>query len=1603
MAEPGSRGEGFLLNPGPALRIDIPVDPTANGLWVQKHASQPIAAVGDFVQYSVSIQNSATLPADGVMLRDQLPPGFRYRAGSVRLDGQTGAEPAISSDGRGLSFDVGPLPGGQSLQLRYVTEIGAGARPGEARNSAQAISANGLSSNTATALVRIKEDLFRNQSFITGRVIAGNCADAPRETADGVPGVRIYLENGTYGITDKEGKYHFEGVAPGTHVVQLDLASLPLTYEIAACGANARAAGTPYSRFVDLQGGTLWREDFHVQSRPAPTGAAGLKLACGLEDKRAAYQARIDVSQVALDNVRLTVVLPEGSAYAPGTSRLGGQPTADPETMQQVLVYRLGAIAAGENRELAFQVELNGALKPGRLHTKAMLSFDTPSDRHQRSEAIDTILDLAERQIRETQATIVVRPLFETYSDRLLPAGKALLDELAARLQHLEIEQASVVGHTDNLPVRSLSNGRFADNQVLSEARARQVSEYLAAKLHLRSQPWSVGGKGDSEPLMSNATEAGRAYNRRVEVTVMTVKVKVAQDIAAIKCEDQNSTATQGAKISLPHPAAEMVDDRPPAQDFSQIQIETLAPGFGWLMPEVDFNPAIPSLKVAVQHAPAESVELRINGRPATALTFEGRQVNKAGTVAVSLWRGLDLTDGGNQLIAVRKDHTGQEMERIQRGVYYAGFPVRAVLDKAASYLVANGTATPVVAVRLTDAQGRPARPGLSGSFSVEAPFEAQDAMDELQRALPRLNGQQAHYTIGADGIARIRLKPTSHSGQAVIRLQLETGEEEIRAWLHAEAREWILVGLAEGTAGYQTVSAKMEPLDASAAQEDFYQDGRLAFFAKGRIKGRWLLTAAMDSTKDHRDPDNPLFQTIDPGTYYTLYGDAAQQQHEAASIRKLYLKIEHEQFYALFGDYDTGLTVTELSRYSRRFNGIKSEYAGDRFAYNAFATDRGQAYGRDEIQGQGISGLYHLSRSDITVNSDKIFIQTRDRFRSDVILSTQNMTRFVDYSIDYAAGTLFFKTPIYSRDENFNPIFIVAEYESGDATAEEYTYGGRGAVKLLEERLEVGASAIHEGPANAASELGGLDARLDLAKGLSLNAETAATRSQTMGSEEKGQAYLAELRKTSGHIDATLYYRELESGFGLGQQNGSEDQTRKYGAEAAWRLNKEWTANGELYRSDQLATGAQRGFAESDVVYRDLRNSLRLGGRMVQDQFNDGTQNRSTQLLAGASRTYLEDRLQLRVTREQSLGGEDGSVDFPTRTLLGADYKLSKVTTVFAEHEITQGQELDSQSSRAGLKATPWTGGQIGSSLGRQSATDGQRLFANLGLFQSWQINPRWTMDGGLDRSQTVHSEGYRAFNPNVPTAAGAAEDFSATTLGLGYQADFWSWTGRLESRWAESEDKLGLITGIAGEVKQGLGLSAGFKAFDTQSRVGSDTLDSDLRLSLAWRPRNTRWIVYDRLDYLLQEEEAMDGARAARRIVNNFNANYKPYHRLQIAWQYGAKYAFDTIDGGSYSGYTDLPGLEARYDLTQRWDVGVHTSLLHSWQAGQMDERAGLSVGYNLFKNAWISLGYNFTGFWDEDFSAADYTAQGPFVKFRLKFDQQSVREMVDWFSRK
>jgi len=344
LAGDASRGGNFVVNPGPAIRIDLPVDPFASTLWVQKTAGKSMAAVGDFVPYEVSVQNtSAAAGAPGVIVNDRLPPGFRYQQGSTKINGLPSPDPVISADGRTLVYSIGNLGVKATARIRYVAAVSAGAIPGNAINQAYATSTAGATSNSARATVQIVSDFMSTRSLIMGRVYAGSCAASEAVAGDkGIPGARIYLEDGTYVDTDSRGMFHFEGVKPGTHVVQLDIDSLPDDYQVIPCEQNSRFAGRAYSQFVDLQGGTMWRTDFHVARRVFPTppapepelvqqkGDVTLELKSTLQGSAVSYHAAAQGGPVPVTNLKLVIRLPEGAAYQPGSSMLGEKQVADP-------------------------------------------------------------------------------------------------------------------------------------------------------------------------------------------------------------------------------------------------------------------------------------------------------------------------------------------------------------------------------------------------------------------------------------------------------------------------------------------------------------------------------------------------------------------------------------------------------------------------------------------------------------------------------------------------------------------------------------------------------------------------------------------------------------------------------------------------------------------------------------------------------------------------------------------------------------------------------------------------------------------------------------------------------------------------------------------------------------------------------------------------------------------------------------------------------------------------------------------------------------------------------------------------------------------------
>ena len=1598
-----SFGQVFTLLPGPPLNVDIPVDAVISHLVLNKIASKARASIGDFVQYTLTLENTDTLTiSNNTVITDVLPKGFRYQADSVRVNGVAAAEPVIASDGRELQFNVGTLLPGNTVEVKYITEVGADTRNGDAINTAVAIDDLNVVSNTAQASVQIYEDLIRSRSFIVGKVFNAECSDDDRNLP-GFPNARIYMEDGSYVVTDEEGLYHFEGVTPGVHVVQLDVETVPDNMEIVACEENTRFAGTPYSQFVDIKGGTMWRANFYLKPKDPISDIANISLESDLNNEEVKYSVNISNGKVPASNYRLMVVLPENVVYIPGSSHIGADDIEDPEVMENILTYRLGDLSSDWVKKL----ELRGRLKDkadGELVTSAMFILDTEMKKGIRSQPVKNKLMASRKKVENKD--LVFSAHFKPMGTELTERSKKAIRLIIGKFKGAKVTLNHVVGHTDGNRIAKRSTWLFDTNDNLSMARARAVSDFMVRDLGVNADTVKLEGRGRNEPIASNNTVEGRARNRRAELYITTSQIV---DPGSVEITVPRSDVASAELTGQPiydiekkyNPVPEV--DKLTIKDFDEYWIKTAEPGTEWLMPAEGAVPAIPAVNIAVKYDPADKYELLQNGQPVNPLFNFGSIKNAVATVARVYWQGIHLRDGENKFEFVVKDKNGVEKQRLTRIIISSGYPVRAELVEEYSRLVADGTYPPVIALRLYDRDGHLIRPGAQVKFEVNAPYISKQEMDALdENRLKGLDRESPVLEVGAEGVALVELSPTTESGNVVISMPMAGNKDyKIETWLQPDLREWILVGLAEGVMGYNKLSGNMQSLAEEDYDDQFYSDGRIAFFAKGKVKGSWLLTTAYDSDKGEYETDNRVNQLIDPDTYYTIYGDGTNQRYDASSSEKLYLKVEREQFYALYGDYDSGLNVTELSNFSRRMTGFKSEMTAGAFSYTAFAAENKNNFIKDEIPGDGTSGLYRFSNQGLVINSEKIVIETRDRFRSEVIIESKTLVRHLDYNIDYQEGTVYFREPIMSRDANFNPVYIVADYEVEAPVKGGVTAGARAAVKLMDDALEVGASVVHDATFAAESDLVGVDAKLEISEKTKVKFEAASTSGDNAGTAVSGNAMLAEIEHKGDELQGRIYAKQQDAEFGLGQQSASQTATRKLGAEGRYKITEHTSVDALAYREEILSTQADRNVAEANVQYNEEAYTLSAGARLARDTDSTGQAQDSDLLLLGASTKLFDNKLRLRANSETALASADNSSDYPSRYILGADYTLTANIELFAENEWTMGDLQDTEMTRMGLRATPWQGAKMNSSVTREQQENGERSFASMGLTQGFKISENWTGDVAFDKSKTIREPGATPLNMNVPIAQGTTnDDYTAVSTGLTYQAETYTVVTRLETRNAEKANKVGALVNWERKLIDGVAYALGTQLFDTDRVDGSSSIDADIRLSLGYRPNSSHWITLDRLEYKLDEEEsALGDVTRQRKLINNLVSNYKPDHTNQWALNYGVKYVIDSFDGDEYNGVTHLLGTEYRHDFTRLIDFGLHAHTLYSANSNNYLYSSGLSVGFQLARNVWLSLGYNFDGFEDRDFSAAGYTAQGPYLQFRMKFDQNTGAEIMNW----
>ena len=259
-------GKFDLKEGDPALNIDIPVDPVLSAptspLFVKKTATHTSAELGDFEEYTVTVANRGSTTSSDVAMQDTLPRGFIYVPGTTRVNGVKVNDP-VGGKGPYLTLGLGNLDANKEVKVQYRVQIGPNALNGDGINRVRARDASGVESNEASAKIEVTPGALMADAFVVGKVFMDCNRNGMQDVGErGVPGIRLFMEDGSYVVTDREGKYDFYGVSAKTHVLKLDRSTLPNNAEMVLLGN--RNAGDAGSRFVDLKRGELHRADFAI-------------------------------------------------------------------------------------------------------------------------------------------------------------------------------------------------------------------------------------------------------------------------------------------------------------------------------------------------------------------------------------------------------------------------------------------------------------------------------------------------------------------------------------------------------------------------------------------------------------------------------------------------------------------------------------------------------------------------------------------------------------------------------------------------------------------------------------------------------------------------------------------------------------------------------------------------------------------------------------------------------------------------------------------------------------------------------------------------------------------------------------------------------------------------------------------------------------------------------------------------------------------------------------------------------------------------------------------------------------------------------------------
>lgn len=926
----------------------------------------------------------------------------------------------------------------------------------------------------------------------------------------------------------------------------------------------------------------------------------------------------------------------------------------------------------------------------------------------------------------------------------------------------------------------------------------------------------------------------------------------------------------------------------------------------------------------------------------------------------------VNLKEGKNKIRASFFDMFGIERGRVVKTVLVRGTLNKIIFEKNGDIQISDSE-TVKFSVKGTDSNDIPMEHMLNATATVDEKFGEWVTMDSD----PVVPGLQFMVPGNSEKVLEFRAKPGKKNIK--FKLQVEHIENEFEIEVLGKTKEMFVNGIVEGRFNFN------KSLDSNFFFENkinnLYNNQlyyRGAVFAEGHVNDDYYMTMTYDSAKEKEK----FFGYKNPDDYYPIFGDNSIKGYIGESREDLYIKVEKDESYIMYGDYrteDLFYSRLRLNQYSRTLTGISSIVSKEKYTFNSFVAKTSSLKVKDKFQGQGISGPYTLSNRDILEGSETVKLVTYDR-RNGSFLEEKVLRNGVDYTIEYDLGRIYFADPVMAYDTDFNPIFIEINFEIENESGKKHYIYGAHTMYDINKNMAVGLSYIKDDDKVESYEMSGSLFLYEKENHLLILEE-----SKTNDYEEgEGKAYSLYYKYETENTDLKLVYEKSDEDY-FNPDSKVRSGIENFKLEGEYKLENN---NILKFQSEILKEKTDEQNYNKKDIYLGMefaKKSNFIYEIGAKHYFKNDTSDQESLNTIGGSITWEPEEYNFfRAFLEYE---QDILLSEKRRFAGGIDYDVTEDTTFYIRREFISelgddyylDPEDDSNKTLIGIKTKKYFGSEIFTEYREVNDDTFVRPEIGSGIKRDYEVNESLKLYGTFERIDPVQSQTVKEENKR--------KSETAITVGYDYQIDLTS-----KSR-GEFEIKTGDETSFLNKLSYAKQLSESLY-FITKNRyytMGDVELQDRFILGIAYRDaNNNKYNSLNKYEINYSKNMIEENYKQFTNLIRSSH-NYEFTESFDGTLTLGVKNTNTTYDDISSDYTAFLLASNLNKNISDKWTTGVNISTIFDSESN-MDYGLGVEVGYVFDSSLWLSVGYNFVGFNDKDFDPSGELTQGLYFRFRM-----------------